>query len=96
MPTYTVQMDQVEYVVGEMAAISKKLQETLTNLDDASRMNLSEWTSDARSTYDVVKAKWDAAAADMVVQSQNATSALGDINDAYHSGERQGMSLWEQ
>ncbi|MEU3795729.1 WXG100 family type VII secretion target [Streptomyces fructofermentans] len=95
MPTYTVQMEQVEYVVGEMAAISKKIQETLTLLDDSAKMNLSEWTSDARSTYDAAKAKWDAAAADMVVQAQNATNSLGHINEAYRAGERQGVSLWE-
>ncbi|MEU8929766.1 WXG100 family type VII secretion target [Streptomyces sp. NPDC048409] len=96
MPTYTVQMDQVEYVIGEMAAISKKIQETLTVLDNGARMNLSEWTSDARSTYDAAKAKWDAAAADMAVQASNATNSLGNINEAYHAGERQGVSLWGQ
>ncbi|MER6462208.1 WXG100 family type VII secretion target [Streptomyces sp. NPDC093272] len=96
MPTYTVQMDQVEYVIGEMAAISKKIQETLTVLDNGARMNLSEWTSDARSTYDAAKAKWDAAAADMAVQASNATNSLGHINEAYHAGERQGVSLWGQ
>ena len=96
MPTYTVQMDQVEYVIGEMAAISKKIQEALSNLDDGTKMNLSEWTSDARSTYDAAKAKWDAAAADMAVQAQNATNSLGHINESYHAGERQGVSLWGQ
>ncbi|WP_327425559.1 WXG100 family type VII secretion target (plasmid) [Streptomyces sp. NBC_01527] len=95
MPTYTVQMDKVEYVVGEMAAISTKIQETLSVLDNGAKMHLSEWTSDARSTYDAAKAKWDAAAADMVAQAQKATSALGTINDAYRAGEKQGISLWE-
>ncbi|MCY0960242.1 MULTISPECIES: WXG100 family type VII secretion target [unclassified Streptomyces] len=96
MTTYTVKMDQIEYVVGEMAAISKKLQAALSDLDDSAKIHLSEWTSDARSTYDVAKAKWDAAATDMVTQAQNATHSLGHINAAYYAGERHGVSLWEQ
>ncbi|MBK6014465.1 WXG100 family type VII secretion target [Streptomyces sp. MBT53] len=96
MPTYAVNMNQVEYVVGEMAAISGKIQAALADLDDSAKVHLSEWTSDARSTYDVAKAKWDAAAADMVTQAQNATNSLGYINESYHAGERQGVSLWDQ
>ncbi|WP_405884601.1 WXG100 family type VII secretion target [Streptomyces sp. NBC_01136] len=96
MPTYTVNMNQVEYVVGEMTAISGKIQAALTELDDSAKVHLSEWTSDARATYDVAKAKWDAAAADMVTQSQNATNSLGHINESYYAGERHGVSLWEQ
>ncbi|MCX5135009.1 WXG100 family type VII secretion target [Streptomyces sp. NPDC060011] len=96
MPTYTVQMNQIEYVVGEMAAISKKIHDTLTDLDDSTKIHLSEWTSDARHTYNTVKLKWDTAAADMVTQAQNATTSLGHINEAYHAGERHGVSLWDQ
>lgn len=96
MATYTVNMDQVESIVGEMTAISNKIQATLQELDNGSKQHLSEWTSDARSTYDVAKAKWDAAAADMVTQANNATKALGQINEAYYSGEKYGVSLWEQ
>ncbi|MFD0276376.1 WXG100 family type VII secretion target [Kitasatospora sp. NPDC127111] len=96
MSTYVVNMNQVEYVVGEMTAISNKLQETLSQLDDGTKQHLSEWSSDARGTYDVAKLKWDAAAADMVLQAQNATTALGQIHEAYHQGERHGVSLWEQ
>ncbi|GAA4794603.1 WXG100 family type VII secretion target [Streptomyces ziwulingensis] len=96
MPTYTVNMSQVEYVIGEMDAISKKIQSALTELDDSAKMHLSEWTSDARATYNVAKAKWDAAAAEMVTLAQNATLSLGHINDSYHSGERNGVNLWEQ
>ncbi|MEU6028855.1 WXG100 family type VII secretion target [Streptomyces tauricus] len=96
MPTYTVNMIQVEYIVGEMDAISKKIQAALTDLDDSAKMHLSEWTSDARATYNIAKAKWDAAAAEMVTLAQNATLSLGHINESYHAGERNGVNLWEQ
>ncbi|MCG6495629.1 WXG100 family type VII secretion target [Kitasatospora sp. A2-31] len=96
MSTYTVNMSQVEYIVGEMSAISSRLQQTLSQLDDGTTQHLSEWSSDARSTYDAAKLRWDAAAADMVLLAQNATTALGGVHDAYHSGERFGAGLWDQ
>ncbi|WP_030396825.1 MULTISPECIES: WXG100 family type VII secretion target [Kitasatospora] len=96
MSTYAVNMTQVEYIVGEMAAISNKLQQTLSQLDDGTAQHLSEWSSDARTTYDTAKTKWDAAAGDMVLQAQNATTALGQIHESYHQGERHGVSLWDQ
>jgi len=48
-----------------------------------------EWTSDARDSYNISKAKWDAAAAQMVVQAGNAENALTQINDAYANAEYQ-------
>jgi hypothetical protein len=44
----------------------------------------------------VAKAKWDAAAAQMVVQAQAAENSLGQINDAYANAEYQGLGLWGQ
>jgi WXG100 family type VII secretion target len=95
MTTYTVQMEQVDYIVGEMQAITQKIQTTLTTLDDQSKMNLAEWTSDAQQTYYEVKAKWDAAAADMQNMATQATQMLGTINQSYSDGERQGVNLWQ-
>ena len=95
MTTYTVQMGQVDFIVGEMQSITQKLQQTLTTLDDQAKMNLAEWTSDAQQTYVEVKAKWDAAAADMQIMAAQATTMLGDINQSYSNGERQGVSLWQ-
>lgn len=96
MPTYTVNMSQIDFVVGEMAAISDKLKATLADLDDSAKIHLSEWTSEARSTYDQAKLQWDSAAAQMWALAQQATKSLGHINETYHSGERNGVSLWEQ
>ncbi|WP_405746022.1 WXG100 family type VII secretion target [Streptomyces sp. NBC_01525] len=95
MTTFTVQMDQVEFIVGEMNAISRRIQQTLATLDEEARVNLGEWSSSARETYELTKKKWDAAAADMVAKSQQATVMLGTINEHYSGGERQGVSLWE-
>ena len=94
MTTYTVQMEQVDYIVGEMHSIPQRINQTLTELDNAAKMHLSEWTSDAQQTYQQVKAQWDAAAADMTQKAASATQMLGEINEYYSSGERQGVRLW--
>lgn len=95
MSTYAVQMEQVDYIVGEMKAISDQLQGTLKNLDDQANMHLAEWTGDAQATYYEVKARWDAAAADMQMMAANATTMLGNINETYGEGERRGVNLWQ-
>jgi uncharacterized protein YukE len=87
-------MNQVEYIVGEMNTITQRINSTLEDLDNQSKMNLSEWTSDAQAVYAEVKAQWDAAAADMTQKSQMATQMLGTINASYGDGERQGMGIW--
>jgi uncharacterized protein YukE len=94
MATYTVQMEQVDYIVGEMNSITQRINQTLAELDSQSRMNLQEWTSDAQQTYAQVKAQWDQAAADMTAKSAAATQMLGTINEYYSNGERQGVQLW--
>ncbi|MFE4631700.1 WXG100 family type VII secretion target [Streptomyces mirabilis] len=94
MATYTVQMEQVDYIVGEMNSITQRINGTLTDLDSEAKMRLSEWTSDAQQTYQQVKAQWDAAAADMTQKAATASQMLGQINEYYSSGERQGVQLW--
>jgi uncharacterized protein YukE len=94
MATYTVQMEQVDFIVGEMNSITQKINQTLADLDNQSKVNLAEWTSDAQETYIQVKAKWDAAAADMTAKAAAATQMLGNINEYYSNGERQGVQLW--
>ncbi|MFJ8158970.1 WXG100 family type VII secretion target [Streptomyces sp. NPDC094468] len=94
MATYTVQMGQVDVIVGEMNAITQRIIQTLADLDSQAKANLSEWTSDAQQTYAQVKAQWDAAAADMTQKAGSATRMLGGINEAYSNGERQGVQLW--
>lgn len=94
MTTYTVQMGQVDYIVGEMNSITQRLNQTLSDLDNQSKVNLAEWTSDAQSTYTQVKAQWDTAAADMTAKVAAAIQMLGQINEYYANGERQGVQLW--
>lgn len=94
MSTYTVQMEQVDYIVGEMNAITQKLNQTLADLDSQAKINLQAWTSDAQATYAQVKAQWDQAAADMTAKAATAVQMLGTINEYYSNGERQGVQLW--
>lgn len=94
MATYTVNMSNVQEVASEMGAIAKYITGLLSDLDNSSKQNLSEWTSSAREAYNVAKAKWDAAAADMSVQASNAQNSLSSINDNYANAEYQGLGLW--
>ena len=94
MTTYTVQMEQVDTIVGEMNSITQRINQTLSELESQAKANLAEWTSDAQETYVQVKAQWDAAAADMTAKSASATQMLGTINEYYSNGERQGVQLW--
>lgn len=96
MTTYQVSLQQMEFVGGEMEAIAKQIQQTLSELDEGAKQNLSQWSSDARLAYDVAKAKWDAAAAAMQQQATQATQALGTIGEYYTSGEKYGVNLWDQ
>ncbi|BBB02278.1 hypothetical protein RVR_10138 [Actinacidiphila reveromycinica] len=94
MATYTVQMEQVDVIVGEMNAITQRINQALQDLDNQAKVNLAEWTSDAQATYAQVKAQWDAAAADMTQKAALATQQLGSINEYYSQGERAGVQLW--
>jgi WXG100 family type VII secretion target len=96
MATYTINMGNVAAVAEEMGAIAQQIQGQLEELDSATRVHLAEWTSNARDAYNVAKAKWDAAAAQMVVQAQNAQNSLGQITDTYANAEYQGLGLWGQ
>jgi len=96
MATYTVNMSNVQAVAEEMGAIARFIQGLLEDLDNGSKQNLAEWTSSARDAYNSAKVKWDAAAAQMVVQANNAQNSLGQINDGYANAEYQGLGLWGQ
>ncbi|MER5525671.1 WXG100 family type VII secretion target [Streptomyces sp. NPDC002677] len=94
MPTYSVDMPQVDTIVGEMNAITQRITQTLSDLESQAQSSLSEWTSDARNVYTEVKAQWDAAAAEMARLAGQATSTLGNINGYYSDGERRGVQIW--
>jgi len=94
MSTYDVDMLQVDYIVGEMHSITQRINQTLDDLDSAAKINLSEWTSDAQAVYADVKKQWDGAAEDMTRKSALAVSMLGQINQSYQDGEREGVSIW--
>ncbi|MEU2778028.1 WXG100 family type VII secretion target [Streptomyces sp. NPDC007162] len=96
MTTYQVSFEQMEFVGGEMDAITQQIQRTLTDLDDGSKQSLAEWSSDARDAYNIAKAKWDAAAAEMQKQAVAARQALGHIDDYYQHGEKYGTQIWNQ
>jgi WXG100 family type VII secretion target len=96
MTSYQVSLEQMAFVEGEMRATTDRLKVTLTDLDDAAKQHLAEWSSDARDAYNQAKAKWDAAAGQMVVELGQASGAVGQIGEYYTSGEKYGVSLWEQ
>ncbi|MBS2539425.1 WXG100 family type VII secretion target [Catenulispora sp. NF23] len=96
MATYTVNMSNVQEIATQMGAISKYIQNLLTELDDGTKQNLAEWTSDAQQAYAVAKAIWDQKAQDMAVQAVAAQNSLSQINDTYANAEYQGLGLWSR
>lgn len=94
MVTYSVSMSNVQEVAAEMGAISSRIQALLSDLDNGTRQNLAEWTSSARDAYNLAKARWDAAAADMSAQAARAQASLSSITDNYARAEYQGLGLW--
>jgi WXG100 family type VII secretion target len=96
MTTYQVSLEQMDFVKGEMETITKQINQTLSDLDDGIKQNLSSWAGDAQAAYRTAQAKWDLAAAKMNTDLAAATAAVGDIGDFYTSGEKYGVSLWDQ
>jgi uncharacterized protein YukE len=92
--TYSVDRTNVDTIVGEMSAITSNLLSTLEQLDNQTKIHLSQWTSEAQEVYAQVKAQWDSGAAHMAQLAGTATTTLGHINTAYTNGERQGVQMW--
>ena len=95
MPTYQVNMDQVEYIVGEMAAITQRIQQTVAQLDQQSGNDLANWDSETRMLYSEQKQVWDTTAEHMHNSLTKAVHSLGNINEFYRLGERQGANIWQ-
>ncbi|MGW1506748.1 WXG100 family type VII secretion target [Streptomyces mirabilis] len=96
MTTDEVSLEQMEFVGGEMEAISSSISRTLQTLDNGAKMNLAQWEDGVRDVYLAAKTQWDAAAAAMHDQSLQARMALGNISGAYTNGERYGVNIWNQ
>ncbi|MDH6630477.1 hypothetical protein M2271_008338 [Streptomyces sp. LBL] len=96
MTTYEVSLEQMEFVGGEMEAISSNISKALEILDDGAKMNLAQWEDGVRDAYIAAKTQWDMAAAEMHAQSLKARMALGNISGAYTNGERYGVNIWNQ
>lgn len=94
MATYTVNMSNVQEVASQMGVLATHIQNMLADLDDGTKQSLSEWTSDAREAYNLAKAQWDQAAADMARQATKAQGTLSEINNSYANAETQGLGLW--
>ena len=96
MTTYQVSLEQMDFVKGEMETITKQINQTLSDLDDGIKQNLSSWTGDAQAAYRAAQLKWDAAATKMTADLAAASASVGDIGDFYTSGEKYGVSLWNE
>src|SRR5690349_6894820 len=93
--TYGVDMSQVQTIAVEMESITKQIRLLIQSLEEEAASSLQHWTGDAKATYAECKAKWDQAAYNMAAAAAKATTSLGQINQVYNTGERQGVSLWQ-
>jgi WXG100 family type VII secretion target len=94
MPEYTFDPARAAAIVEQLEMVNKRIKLMLQNLDEESRRNLKEWSSDTKVAYDQAKASWDASAAAMPVALTNARSALGQISQTYGRMEQNGQSLF--
>ncbi|MEW2113719.1 hypothetical protein AB0945_00710 [Streptomyces sp. NPDC005474] len=95
MSTYSVNMSNVNTVVEEMSSISTNIKTMLDSLAQDTSVNLAEWTSEARESYNVCKLSWDNAATSMVNQAVRAHTSLSGINTNYGASESRGRQMWE-
>ncbi|MET9914408.1 WXG100 family type VII secretion target [Streptomyces sp. NPDC006476] len=93
--TYGVDMSQVQAIAGEMESITHHIRQLILSLEEEASSSLQHWTGDAKATYAECKAKWDNAAHNMATAAAKATTSLVQINQAYNTGERQGVGMWQ-
>ena len=95
MTTYTFSFPLANAVLEEMDGINKNIVNTLADLETNVQGCLQDWTSEARSAYDLAKQHWDASAEYMPVLLEQARAALNRIADEYHVSEKTGVAIWE-
>ncbi|MFG2887806.1 WXG100 family type VII secretion target [Streptomyces sp. NPDC048297] len=94
MATYSVQLEEVAFIAGEMETITAAVTATKNDLDNQAAMRLSEWTGAAVEAYKEQQKIWDGAADKMSELSLAMTKALQEIQQYYAEGEATGTALW--
>jgi WXG100 family type VII secretion target len=80
---------------SDMAAAANSAAARLDQLEGYVKNLIDQgWQGDARNAYDIAKAKWDQAIAEMLqLLSQNAI-AVNDANDAFMTTDKKNASLF--
>ena len=91
---FSFQFAPAAAVQQDMATIQTQIDQAIATLDQYSNQQLNYWTSTARATYDVAKAKWDTAAQEMSQILQRMHVGLGNIHDNFRTTENFVTGLW--
>ncbi|MGW0999544.1 WXG100 family type VII secretion target [Streptomyces sp. NPDC002520] len=94
MATYSIQLEEVAFIAGEMETITAAVTATKNDLDNQAAVRLNEWEGAAVAAYYEQQKIWDAAADRMSELSLAMTKALQDIQQYYAEGEATGTRLW--
>lgn len=74
----------------DLLASAREIQARLDQLEGELRPLATGWTGRARESYDVAKARWDRAIADMVLLLQDTSIGVDAANADYQAADRRG------
>lgn len=74
----------------DLLGAARAIQGRLDQLEGDLRPLAGDWSGQARAAYDVAKARWDQAIADMVLLLQDTSSGVDLANADYQAADRRG------
>lgn len=74
----------------DLLGAARGIQARLEQLEGELKPLASDWTGSARQSYDVAKARWDGAIAEMVLLLQDTSTGLESSNAAYLAADQRG------
>ncbi|MDQ2588770.1 WXG100 family type VII secretion target [Saccharothrix yanglingensis] len=94
MTSYTFDQRMADQARDQMAEISIQLSNRLAQLEQEVQTTLKDWQGDARETYRIAQASWDAASKRMPASLHAAEVALQNITHGYLRVEHTGVNAF--
>ncbi|SCE98128.1 WXG100 family type VII secretion target [Micromonospora haikouensis] len=94
MSNYRFSFTQADATLTDMNGINGRITSALAEMEGNVERTLGEWTGAAQEQYQVSKAAWNAAAAQMTVALDSARQTLLSIADNYGTTEQNAAKIW--
>lgn len=97
MPDGYMQVDfgVLQDTQDQLSLLYKQALDAVDGLQTRLENELSDWTGQSNGAYQVAKANWNAAFADMASMLNGASVHIGNANAAYMDAERRNTTYWE-